>query len=149
MLKRKSKQKQASALRGNPSKINPIFSCIVSSFFLYRCLADSSWPPPPRLTPLSPCPYLPYYDNRKPNLIIVRKQNKKLFLKSLNHKINAFWIFCTPFQNPHFLQKCLIFSWLSIFCNRVAAESQMLWVEIWAYLTTESLDDVFKLLEFD
>ena len=31
--------------------------------------------------------------------------------KSLNHKIDAFRIFSTTFQNPHFLQTCLIFNW--------------------------------------
>ena len=30
-------------------------------------------------------------------------------VKSLNHKILAFWILCTTFHDPHFLQMCLIY----------------------------------------
>ena len=36
------------------------------------------------------------------------------------------------FHNPDFLQKCLIFSWFSIFHNRIEVESQNQRVEIWA-----------------
>ena len=63
----------------------------------------------------------------KDRMAIVRGMLK---LNSLNHKIDAFSIFCTTFHNPHFLQKRLIFSWFGIFHNRVAAESPKLRVEI-------------------
>jgi hypothetical protein len=44
------------------------------------------------------------------------------YLKSQYHTIGGFLILCTIFHNTHFLQKCLIFSWFSIFHNRGAAE---------------------------
>ena len=51
---------------------------------------------------------------------------KLYVLESLNHKIDAFQIFCTTLYNHHFLLKRLIFSWFSIFYNRVATQSQTL-----------------------
>ena len=58
-----------------------------------------------------------------PNPCCLSVFTKKNIIKSLNHKIDAFRIFCTTFHSPHFLQKCLIISWFSSIQNRVAAES--------------------------
>ena len=58
---------------------------------------------------------------------IAQAQQSMYFLKTLNHKIYVFQMFCTTFHNPHFLHKhLLIFCWFSIFHNRVAAESPKL-----------------------
>ena len=62
--------------------------------------------------------------------VVLLKHCLLLQIKFLNHKINAFQIFCTTFHNPHFLKKRHIFTWFSIFHNRVAAESRKLLVEI-------------------
>ena len=58
-----------------------------------------------------------------PALLISRKKIPPKVSKSQDRCTR---IFCTTFHNPHFLQKCLIFSWFIIFQNRVAAESQKL-----------------------
>jgi hypothetical protein len=42
--------------------------------------------------------------------IILKMEEKRGTLKSLNRKIDAFQILLTTFQNPQFLQMCLIFS---------------------------------------
>ena len=59
--------------------------------------------------------------------IQVLSSENKLYddLKSLNHKINAFWIFCTTFYNPCFLQMCFIFSWQDLLrSNQIQATSK-------------------------
>ena len=57
---------------------------------------------------------------------------KVIFIKGNCHN-TIFNLLCfSHFFNSRSIQRRLIFSWFSIFCNRISAGGQKLWVEIWA-----------------
>ena len=70
---------------------------------------------------------MPTFYRTKYFFIQVLSSENKLYdeVKSLNHKVNAFWMFCTTFYNPCFLQMCLIFSWQDLLrSNQIQATSK-------------------------